>query len=148
MDRQPLGDRGEFLPGANRSFGAKLSFENCSDRGHEGRAAGHKDRINVLWTDVATCQQAVYAIADLPDLRNDPAFELFPTDRLFNRHGEPGETKCRLMIAGKGALGSLDGLIKSITEIVIDEVDEGFDFLRFDGLEFDLAQQLHIFARF
>jgi len=52
------------------------------------------------------------------------------------------------MIAGKGALGSLDGLIKSITEIVIDEVDEGFDFLRFDGLEFDLAQQLHIFARF
>lgn len=110
----------------------EAGFEDATDRGNEAGSSGQKDAVYIPGGDAGCFQQAVYAVLDGLKVFADPRFEAGAGDVGLNIHAAIAELELGCVTAGEIDLQTLNGLMKLIAEVLVDECDECFDLFRFE----------------
>lgn len=139
---EPFGDGGEFFAAAE-AVCAEALLEEAADDGDEGSAAGEEDAVDVARGDVGVRQEAFDAGRNRLHVLLYPGLEAPLLDARFDVDGIVTEGEAPRLAVGEFDLGAFDGAVEFVAEVVLDDVDDGFDLFGFDRLTSHLIENIH-----
>jgi len=143
---ESLCDRSKLTPARN-SPGIKTVFKDLTNCRHQGRPAGQEHAVYILRGDARRFQQPIHTATNPVEIGVDPFFECRSLNPAIHLDHMIVEEETSHLLRRQLDFHRLNRLMEVEPEIVLDDVQEGRDSLRIQGLGANASQHFDGLAR-